>query len=123
MHEVDKISNQILSAYQDVFWGGGSIRNLFQSFNAFEASSYPIPEAHSIWEIALHISTWYNILVNRTINMDTEYHYGDDWPKPDSTTEENWSKTLDNLNKSNKNLADVVRNLNDEELKLLVPGE
>ena len=64
MNEVERIANQINFAYQNGFWGGGSIRELFRNVNEDEASSNPIQGAHSIWEIALHISIWYKIFEN-----------------------------------------------------------
>jgi len=123
MNEVEKIADQIHFTYQNGFWGGGSIRGLFHSFNEVEAFLYPIPGAHSICEIALHISAWHKIFENRLSKIETVYHHNEDWPNPGPATEENWCKALEDLDKSNENLVDAVRNFKDENLKLLVPGK
>jgi hypothetical protein len=123
MNEIEKIADQINYTYQDGFWGGGSIRELFRSFNEVEASSYPVLGAHSIWEITTHISVWHRIFEGRLINPENVYHYGNDWPNPDPITKENWFKVLDDLDKSNEKLAGAVRNFKNEDLILLVPGK
>ena len=123
MDEIRKIADQIRLTYIDGFWGGGSIKELFYSFDVIEASSYPIPRAHSVWEIALHISAWHDIFRNRIINSKTEYHYENDWPHPASPTTQNWSDTLKALNKSIENLVNSVLNFKEDELYILVPGK
>ena len=123
MDEVERIASQIDLTYRDGFWGGGSIRDLFRSMAASEAASYPISGAHSVWEIALHISAWHGIFRNRIVDKDVEYHYDIDWPRPGETTDENWSTVLDGLDQSHKALVDAVRNVKVEDLHKLVRGK
>ena len=123
MSEIERIADQIHNTYQHGFWGGGSIRELFRSFNDVEASSNPIHGGHSIWEIALHLSVWHKIFENRVLDIQTVYHYNNDWPDPSPVSEENWLNVLDDLDKSNETLVNAVRNFRDEDLKLLVAGK
>jgi uncharacterized damage-inducible protein DinB len=123
MNEVEQIANQINLAYRDGFWGGGSIGELFRSFTASEAASYPISGAHSAWEIALHLSAWHNIFRSRIVKDGVEYHYETDWPTPAATTEANWTSALDDLDNAHKALVDAVRKVKVEDLNKLVSGK
>ncbi len=121
MNEVEQIANQIDFTYQNGFWGGGSIRELFRSIETSDAASYPISNVHSIWEIALHLSVWNTIFRSRIVKEDVKFHYDTDWPIPDATAEDNWEKALYDLDNSSKELVIAVRKVNVEDLNLLVP--
>ena len=123
MNEVERIASQIDLTYRDGFWGGGSIRDLFRGLAASEAASHPIPDAHSAWEIALHVAVWHNIFRSRIVDKDAEHHYETDWPTPEDTTDENWTAALHELDQSHKALVDAVRNLNVEDLDKRVRGK
>jgi len=123
MNEIERIANQINLAYCEGFWGGGSILDLFHSFTASEAASYPISGVHSVWEIALHLTVWHNIFRSRIAEEEVEYYYETDWPTPAETTEANWTTALDDLDLSHKALVDTVRIVKVEELDKLVSGK
>jgi uncharacterized damage-inducible protein DinB len=123
MNEVERIAYQINFAYQNGFWGGGSIRELLRSIETSDAASYPISTAHSIWEIVLHLSVWHTIFRSRIVKEEIEYFYETDWPIPDATDQNNWKKSLDELDNSNKELVAAVRKVNVEDLNLLVSGK
>jgi uncharacterized damage-inducible protein DinB len=123
MKEVERIANQIHLAYYNGFWGGGSLRDLFQSLTFSDAALHPIPGAHSAWEIALHLTVWNNIFRSRIEDEDSGYPYDTDWPTPAETTEANWTLTLDDLDYAYQSLLDAVRKLKTEVLYEFVPGK
>ena len=122
MNEVKLVANQLDRAYRDGFWGGGSIRELFRNFSASDAAMHPITDAHSAWEIVLHIFEWHNIFRSRIVEGEGDYRYQTDWPKPAAATDANWTTALDNLDYSNKSLIDAAREVKAQDLYEVVPG-
>jgi uncharacterized damage-inducible protein DinB len=123
MTEVELIASQIDRAYRDGFWGGGSIGGLFHSLAASEAFAHPIPEAHSAWEIALHIGVWHDIFRGRIEGADIEDALESDWPVPAGATAADWEATLAALDRGLERLVDAVRRLDPKELDAVVRGK
>ena len=104
MNEIELVANQIDRAYLDGFWGGGSVRDLFRSLTPSEAADRPIADAHSAWEIALHLAVWHDIFRGRIVGEDVDSRYETDWPAPAVATDANWEAALDNLDQTHKHL-------------------
>jgi uncharacterized damage-inducible protein DinB len=123
MNEVERIANQVYRAYLDGFWGGGSIRELFRSLAASEAAAHPISDAHSAWDIALHLAVWHDIFRGRIEGEAVDSQHETDWPAPAVATDADWGAALDELDWTHRALVSAVRDLKPEELDKLVPGK
>ena len=58
MTETFRLADQIRRAFEGNAWHGDSVLELLAGVNARTAAARPIKNAHSIWEILLHIAAW-----------------------------------------------------------------
>ena len=65
MTETFRLADQIRRAFEGSAWHGDSILELLADVNAKTAAARPIKDAHSIWEILLHIAAWDDVVSRR----------------------------------------------------------
>jgi uncharacterized damage-inducible protein DinB len=123
MIETNSIANEIAEVFNRGKWGGGPVGELFESFTAEEAASRPIPNAHSAWEIALHMTTWHRIFASRLSGNEIIYSEEIDWPQPGDITADRWSAVVDELVRASADLAASVREFDPARLEDMVPGK
>jgi uncharacterized damage-inducible protein DinB len=120
MHSIAaQLSNHIKRAVAGPMWHGPSLDELLASVSSDQAAARPIPGAHSIWEIVLHVTAWAEIALARLHGQRTGDPAPDeDWPpvpasdpKPASDAAANWHAALDRLRESYRALATDTRRL------------
>ena len=100
-------------------WHGPALAELLNGVSAAQASGRPLPDAHTIWELVLHIIVWCDIARQRL----TEQALGDptseqDWPPVTGT----WEAALERIAESHRALAAAARGLGDDQLTAEVTG-
>ena len=65
MAEIDRLIDELRRDQQADPWHGPSARQVLEGVTAAAAAARPIPGAHSIWELALHIIAWRNEVARR----------------------------------------------------------
>lgn len=80
MAETERIRDQLRRMYEGPAWHGPALKPLLEGIDPQQAAARPLPEAHSIWEIVLHITAWIRIARERLSAATTRDH----------TAEENW---------------------------------
>ncbi len=58
MTEVERILDQFRRAFEGNAWHGPALLELLGGVSSADAAARPIPSAHSIWELVLHIAAW-----------------------------------------------------------------
>jgi uncharacterized damage-inducible protein DinB len=119
--EGERIAIEIGQAIAGDAWHGPSLNELLDGVTSGDAIQRPIPSAHNVWEIVLHITSWANITRRRLTGGRVEPEEGEDWPLPGSTSETEWSAARSALSESHERLREVVAGLSDEELTRSVP--
>ncbi|MFN2602778.1 MAG: DinB family protein [Gemmatimonadaceae bacterium] len=117
----ERIAEEIGQALAGDAWHGPSLSELLKDVTAEDAAHRPIPSAHNIWELVLHITSWANITRRRLTGGKVEPEQGEDWPVPEAVSEKNWESALAALAESHERLCEVVAGLSDEELDARVP--
>lgn len=110
-------------------WHGPALANVLEAVTHEAAAKRPIPGAHSIWELVLHVTTWAQIarerLKGESIGDPTTER---DWPPvpqgasasaPDLDA---WRVAIEQLAFAHRMLAADVRELEDDALDAIVPG-
>ena len=121
--EVKRIADQLRRAFEGEAWHGPSLRELLTGDTAEIAAAKPIANAHSIWEIALHIAAWENAVRRRLEGEAVDLPADEDWPKVSDASEAAWKKTLEALETSNTRLRETISRLTDSQLENKVAGQ
>ena len=114
--EVNRLEEQLRRTLEGDAWHGPSILESLADVSAEQAASHPIAGAHSIWELVLHISSDYDLVLRRLKGDARPFTATEGWPTCPATTEENWQQTMEELKRKNKKLRQAVRNFPDDRL-------
>jgi uncharacterized damage-inducible protein DinB len=88
------------------------------------AAARPVPGAHSIWEIALHVVGWRGEVRRRLQGATAGTPPEGDWPPaPQHPTDEQWEAVLEALQRSHDDLVETVRTLDESRLDASVKDE
>ncbi len=117
MPETNRIADQLKRAYEGQAWHGPSLREALSDVTAAQALAQPIPNAHSIWQLVLHIAAWMDAVRERIENGPVALPTDGDWPDIMDTSEAGWQATLALLAQKQQALLDATANLTDEQLK------
>jgi uncharacterized damage-inducible protein DinB len=116
MIEVGRIADQLRRSLHGDAWHGSSVSDLLANVKASTASAKPLPGAHSIWEIVLHIIAWEQIVLDGLVNSERNAVRPIDWPAPPTTDESEWHEALAELNSIGDKLCDSILRLDDSRL-------
>jgi uncharacterized damage-inducible protein DinB len=123
MSEAGRIWDLLQRSYEGDSWHGPALRELLESVSAAQAASRPVAKAHSIWEIALHIGA-YEDVVRRRIGGEPvgELSEPEAWPKVGETTPAAWRETLARFDEGHRRLREALASFPDARLLETVPG-
>lgn len=116
MNEVERITDQMRRAYSRDAWCGSSLLEALGGVTADCAAARPLQNAHTIWEIVLHVSAWKGVVRRRLAGELMRQPEEGDWPAVVETSAEAWRAALDNLEQRHEELMKVVAELSDEKL-------
>jgi uncharacterized damage-inducible protein DinB len=124
MSEIKRIKSQLRRAFEGEAWHGPSVMELLKDVTAEQAAAHPIPGAHSIWELALHIATWERFVRRRIVEVTAlEPTDQENFPTVHDTTEEAWRAAVEEIKHNHAALLETVAGLDDEKLPEIVPGK
>ena len=116
MTEIKRISDQFKRAFEKDAWHGPAVMEVLKGVTAQQAGARPIPNAHSIWEITLHISGWTGVLKSRVEGKWMDEPVEGDWPAVEDTSPAAWEKTLKLLKTRHTGLQKAIAKLSDKKL-------
>ncbi|HET7551871.1 MAG TPA: DinB family protein [Gemmatimonadaceae bacterium] len=120
--ETNRLEEQLVRALEGGAWHGPSVLELLAGVSAAQAASHPVAGAHSIWELVLHLRSDYDLVLRRMASDGHPLTAAEGWPACPAPTEENWQRTVRELELANKKLRQAVRDFPQERLDdLLVP--
>jgi hypothetical protein len=114
--EVNRLEEQLRRALEGEAWHGPSVLESLAGVSALQAASHPIAGAHSIWELVLHLSSDYDLVLRRLAGDGRPLTAGEDWPACPAPTGENWQQTVQELKLLNKKLRQAMRDFPVERL-------
>ena len=109
MLDMDILADQIGQAFRGKSWHGPSVCEVLEGVSADDAAAYPIPDAHSIWEIVLHLISGYKMVLRRVNGEEAPYSADDAWPEVTDFSTTAWRENLDTLAQLNDQLERAVR--------------
>jgi len=118
--ELERLEEQLQRSFEGEAWHGPSLRETLDGVTAEEASRHPIPGAHSIWELVLHLAGTYSLILRRLNGDATDLSPEEDWPTVDAPTPANWTAALNVLRSLNQQLRAAVRGFSPDALDQLM---
>lgn len=121
--DLEHIVDEMERAHYGDAWHGSSVGELLDDVSAAQAASRPIANAHSIWEVALHIRSWRREVLRRLSSRQVGTPEDGDWPAtPEATapaSEEAWKRDRASLAEATRSLQEAVRKVSPDELDKL----
>ena len=102
--------------YEGNPWHGSSITSVLQGIDADAATRRPIPGAHNIWEIVLHMTAWTREVASRVRGADAKSP-PEDWPAPKfGGGEPAWHSAMQDLAAAQKEIERALDALKPDDL-------
>jgi hypothetical protein len=118
-----RIADQLRRAFNGDPWHGSPLRDLLTGITPEQACARPLPAAHNVWELVLHIEIYVRVALDATqgIAMPRLFGTEQDWPAvPENTAE--WATATDRLFQSAEQLAQAIEVFDDSRLQDIAPG-
>jgi uncharacterized damage-inducible protein DinB len=103
-----RIADQLRRALEGDAWHGPAVLELLHGVNSTHAGAHPIPGAHSIWELVLHLTATYRLVLRRVQGDGTPLSPEEDWQSPGPPTEDRWREAVDALRSLNEEARRTV---------------
>ena len=124
MSEIQRIEDQLRRAFEGHAWHGPAVRELLAGVTAVKAAARPLSDAHSIWEIVLHIATWEKVVRRRLQGEEVaDLSPEQDWPTVQDTGETAWRKACDDLDRGHHALRQAIVRSGEVRLAEMVLGK
>ena len=124
--ECNHIAFQLASTINGEAWYGDSLHEILNGVTATQAQAHPISNAHSIWELVVHVEAWAKF-ASGAVNgvaippwpaMPKEL----DWPLVPDQSEQAWKQAVSSFFASHVELVETIKEFGDERLESTVPG-
>jgi uncharacterized damage-inducible protein DinB len=116
MTEIERIVDQLNRAFDGEAWHGPSLLEILQGVTAEQAAARPFDEAHSIWELVLHIGAWTRAGRRRLEGDRAQLDEAEDWPAVVETSDRAWSEATEKLRSDLAQLREAISRVDDSQL-------
>jgi uncharacterized damage-inducible protein DinB len=105
--ERDRLLDELRRAWDGDPWHGDPVFRVLQGITADQAAARPLPNAHGIWELVLHMASWTREVARRLRDRVAREPEDGDWPAPGGGEGE-WNAALSALGRAHAELLDAV---------------
>lgn len=116
MSEVERIRDQFTRAFEGDAWHGPSVMATLNGVTAAQAAAHPIPGAHSIWELTLHIAAWEDACRRRLEGDPAQLSDDENWRPIADTSEAAWERAKQELIDTHRRLLNAIAAIDDSRL-------
>jgi uncharacterized damage-inducible protein DinB len=121
--EASRIADQLRRAFDGSAWHGPALLEILADVDAATAAARPILNAHSIWELVLHIAVWDRSGLVRLEGTKYQPTGEDNFPPVIKASEAAWRKAAIETKRTHEKLVRTVAALPDARLWDRVPGK
>jgi len=111
MTEVERILNQYDRVMHGNAWHGDPIWQILDDVSAECAAHRGVADAHTIWEIVLHMTFWEGVATRRLAGQRAGLDEALNFPAPPEPTAANWQKTREEFRALNQSLREALAKL------------
>lgn len=121
MREAERIAELLRRAYAGDAWHGAAVRQMLEDVDGRTAAARPVEGAHSIGELARHLTVWLDV-VRRRLGGEridwTTMTEEEDWPPfpGDGDAEAAWAEARAELERAHAALVAAAAGLKDDAL-------
>ena len=123
MSEIEFIADQLRAAFDGEAWHGPAMMEILNGVDAATAAEHPIPAAHSIWELVLHLATWERVIARRIQGQEFMPSDDENFPQVRQPTDSAWRDAVQTLQKIHAELIRLVSAMKEDRLNERVPGK
>src|SRR5262245_42110349 len=123
MSEVQTIIDDLKNIHDGEAWHGPSLKEILSGVTAEQAAARPLQNAHSIWELTLHIAAWEGVFIRRLAGLQMNEPEEGDFPVVTDASEEAWRRTLTRFDERHSRLIEAISALTDDRLRETVVGK
>ncbi|WP_164462060.1 DinB family protein [Bacillus sp. FJAT-42376] len=116
MSELARMADQLERAYRGSAWHGPSLLEALEDVDFKKAFQHPLHDAHSIWEIVLHVTSTNETVTMRLMGMAAMMTPEEDWPSIDTSDAGSWQAALEKLSQSHNKLIDALKTVSEDRL-------
>jgi uncharacterized damage-inducible protein DinB len=124
--ECNRIANALASAISGDAWYGDSLRKTLDKVTVKEAQARPIDNAHTIWELVVHVEAWVKFCLGAVqgtpIPAWSTMPKEQDWPTVGDTSDKAWQQAVSSFFSTHLKLMEAIKTLDDDRLETTVPG-
>ena len=117
MNRIEAIAGRLRQVYDGDPWHGVPAAQVLQGITAAEAAARPVPNAHSIWEILLHMTGWTAEVRRRLEGGQPALPAAGDWPPVPEPAEESWRTALARFREEHERLLAALERFPEERLE------
>lgn len=125
-NESNRIAYALASAISGDAWYGDSLRKILDNVTLEQAQARPIPNAHTIWELVVHVEAWVKfcqgamqgVPIPAWATMAKEQ----DWPLVNDTSGAAWKQGVSSFLATHLKLVEMTKAFSDDRLDATVPG-
>lgn len=117
------IADQLRRAFYGEAWHGPALIELLADLDAATAAAKPLANAHSIWELVLHVAAWDDAAMVRLGGKKCQPTGVDNFPPVSKVTEAAWRKTVAAAKRTHDKFVKTVAKLPNTRLRDRVPGK
>ncbi len=92
-----RLQQQLTAAFEGPAWHGPAVLEVLDGVSAAMAATRPIAGAHSIWELVLHLTGTYQLVLRRLHGDARNLSPAEDWPPVPAPTDESWRDSVSEL--------------------------
>lgn len=108
MTAIERIVKQMRASFEGKAWHGPSLMELLKDVDATSAASRPIPGAHSIWALTLHLATTQAVMLRRIRGEEAGLNDTEFWEHMPAPTSDKWRALLDRLVRQENELETAI---------------
>jgi len=123
MSQMDMVVNELKRSFDGEAWHGPALMEIVDGIDARTAAARPLAQAHSIWELVLHIAAWEDVVTRRihgeACTLNDEQNFG----HVERVNDSSWEQAVKNLRDKHARLLETVSKLPESRLNDRVPGK
>ena len=116
MSELERIRDQFQRAFNGNAWHGPSVLALLEGVTAVQAAAHPVPGAHSIWELTLHIAAWESACRRRLQGDRAQLTDEENFPQIENASEDAWQAAKQHLIANHQALLEAISSADESKL-------